>query len=113
MILQDPVTDIHHMNVLLHNDVSGERDVPVPVSKPQLILRHRSWALRISIFGRIIVRRDAYESPQRTPLYPPHQLNEGRSAPDLEPHVHAYLSLDMLGNFQGSLSLRNIDTPRL
>ena len=109
---EHPVAEVDDVDVLLHQDVSGEGAIPEPVAQAVLVGRGAG----VDFFfrcGRVVVAGDGGDFAQRAGFDFFRDGGDGRRAAALEADVDALRGLDALGDFEGLLGLRNVDADRL
>src|SRR5260370_23202214 len=112
MPLQNPITDVDHVNVLLDDDVAGKRAVVHPIA--QVALRRRGFGpcRAINVAGQI-VRFTADDIAQRAAVNAPDQLHKRRAVANLEPDVEAELTLRAFADFNNTQRAGYVDSHRL
>ena len=112
MRFEDPVADVDHVDVLLHDDVTGEHAVAYPVPQPALGRRGVGPGGAIDVPGEV-VGFTADDVAQRALVDAAHQLDEGRAVADLESHVQTHLALGAFANLDDTFRAGDVDRHRL
>src|SRR6266849_6044670 len=112
MPLQNPITDVDHVNVLLDDDVAGKRPVVHPITQAALRRRGFGPCRAIDVAGQI-VSFAADDIAQRAAVNAPDQLHKRRAVANLEPDVEAELTLRAFADFNNTQRAGYVDSHRL
>src|SRR2546422_6770086 len=95
--LEDPVADVHHVDVLLHQDVAREHAVIYPVANPALDGRSIRPGGAVDR-ARVVVGLTASDFPERAAMDALRQLDKRRGVADLGSYVQADLAPRLLSD---------------
>ena len=100
------------MDVLLDEDVAGERAIPEPVAQA-VLGGGRAGAHLFDRGRRVIEGGDGGDLAQGAGLHTTHGFGDGRSVAHLEANVDALRRTDLAGDGEGAAGLRDVDPHRL
>jgi hypothetical protein len=86
MRLQNPITDVYDVDVLLHDDVTRKRAIVNPVAQAQLDWRSARTRRTFEIASQI-VSFAAHDSSKRAVMDAIDQFDERRTIPNLEADI--------------------------
>ena len=110
--LEDPVADVHHVDVLLHQDVAREHAVIYPVANPALDGRSIRPGGAVDR-ARVVVGLTASDFPERAAMDALRQFDKRRGVADLESYVQADLALRLLSDSDDLLGAVDVHRHRL
>ena len=111
MRLKNPVADVDDVDVLLDDDVAGERAVVNPIAQPTFPRGRVGPGRAVDIAGEI-VRFSAYDFAERACMNAANHFDERRTITNLKADVKAELSVDAFTEVDDLVRPRNIDRDR-